>query len=32
MDYLVMGSFLLDKSEQVPLDEDIDWQKKFDLD
>jgi len=32
MDSLVMGSFLLDKSEQVPLDEDIDWQKKFDLD
>jgi carbamoyltransferase len=32
MDYLVMGSFLLDKKEQPPLKDDIDWKKEFELD
>ena len=32
MDYLVMGSFLLDKKDQKPLDKDEDWKKKFELD
>jgi carbamoyltransferase len=32
MDYLVMGNFLLEKTEQKPLDKDIDWLKEFELD
>jgi len=32
MDYLAMGSFLLDKKEQPPLKGDIDWKKEFELD
>jgi carbamoyltransferase len=32
MDYLIMGSFLLDKKEQVPLKKDIRWQEVFELD
>jgi len=32
MDYLVMGSFLLDKREQRPLKKDIKWQEVFELD
>lgn len=32
MDYLIMGSFLLDKKVQKPLENDIDWQKEFELD
>ncbi len=32
MDYLIMGSFLLDKKDQKPLDQDEDWKKKFELD
>jgi carbamoyltransferase len=32
MDYLSMGSFLLDKKEQKPLEKDTDWQKEFELD
>jgi len=32
MDYLVMGSFLLDKNQQKPLKDDIDWRTKFELD
>jgi carbamoyltransferase len=32
MDYLVMGSFLLDKKEQKPIDKDAPWQKEFELD
>jgi carbamoyltransferase len=32
MDYLMMGPFLLDKSQQNPLSTDIDWKKKFELD
>ena len=32
MDYLVMGSFLLDKNEQPPIKEDFDWMKEFELD
>ena len=32
MDFLVMGSFILDKKEQRPLDRDTDWKKEFVLD
>ena len=32
MDYLVMGSCLLDKASQRPLDKDADWLKEFELD
>ena len=32
MDYLIMGNFLIEKKEQKPLDKDIDWLRKFDLD
>ncbi len=32
MDYLVMGSFIIDKNLQTPLKEDIDWRKEFELD
>lgn len=32
MDYLIMGNFLLEKTEQKPLDKDIDWLKEFALD
>lgn len=32
MDYLIMGNFLLDKNEQPPLEEDVDWMKEFELD
>ncbi len=32
MDFLVLGNFLLDKKEQLPLDGDIDWRKEFELD
>ena len=32
MDYLVMGSFLLDKRNQPPWQEEEDWRKKFVLD
>ncbi|TKJ37626.1 hypothetical protein CEE37_13835 [candidate division LCP-89 bacterium B3_LCP] len=32
MDYLIMGSFLLDKKDQPPLKDDIDWQQEFELD
>jgi len=32
MDYLMMGPFLLDKSQQKLLETDIDWKKKFELD
>jgi carbamoyltransferase len=32
MDYLIMGNYLLSKSEQTPLQEDIDWRKEFELD
>ncbi|MBN1826419.1 MAG: carbamoyltransferase [Candidatus Eisenbacteria bacterium] len=32
MDYLVMGNYLLDKSEQKPLEEDSDWRSEFELD
>ncbi|MCX6374809.1 MAG: carbamoyltransferase, partial [Armatimonadetes bacterium] len=32
MDYLIVGSFLLDKAEQKPLDHDTDWRKEFELD
>jgi carbamoyltransferase len=32
MDYLIIGNYLLDKTEQKPLDNDTDWQKEFELD
>ncbi len=32
MDYLIMGNYLLEKTEQKPLDKDIDWLRKFELD
>jgi len=32
MDYLVMGPFLLNKAQQKPLVEDVDWKKQFELD
>jgi len=32
MDYLLMGSFLLDKHDQEPLVEDTDWRSEFELD
>ena len=32
MDYLILGNYLLNKSEQTPLQEDIDWRKEFELD
>jgi carbamoyltransferase len=32
MDYLVLGSFVLAKSDQPPLDESGDWRKEFELD
>ena len=32
MDYLVLGNYVLDKRDQKPLEDDIDWQKEFELD
>lgn len=32
MDYLVLGDFLLDKRDQKPLANDVDWQTEFELD
>jgi carbamoyltransferase len=32
MDYLVLGPFLLSKTEQPPLEEEGDWRKEFELD
>jgi carbamoyltransferase len=32
MDYLVLGNFLLDKSAQKPLEQDIDWTREYELD
>jgi carbamoyltransferase len=32
MDYLVMGHHILDKKEQPPLREDVDWRTQFELD
>jgi carbamoyltransferase len=32
MDYLVMGSFLVDKRKMKPLERDIEWQKVYELD
>jgi len=32
MDYLVLGSFLLDKGAQDPVEKDFKWQKEFQLD
>jgi len=32
MDYLVMGHHVLDKKDQAPLREDVDWRSQFELD
>jgi len=32
LDYLVLGNFLLNKSDQKPMQDDIDWRKQFVLD
>ncbi|NUO09652.1 MAG: carbamoyltransferase [Candidatus Brocadia sp.] len=32
MDYLIMGNILIEKKEQKPLDKDIDWLRKYELD
>jgi carbamoyltransferase len=32
MDYLVMGSFVIAKTDQKPLEQDSDWMKEFELD
>jgi len=32
IDYLIMGNFLLDKTQQRQLEKDIDWRKQFELD
>lgn len=32
MDYLIMGPYLVEKTEQKPLEKDIDWLKEFELD
>ena len=32
MDHLVLGHYLLDKKEQPPLREDVDWRTLFELD
>ena len=32
MDYLIMGNYLLDKTQQKPLKEDSDWHKEYELD
>jgi len=32
MDYLIIGSYLLEKKEQKPLEKDINWLKEFELD
>lgn len=32
IDYLIINNYLLDKKDQKPLSEDIDWKKQFELD
>jgi carbamoyltransferase len=32
IDYLVLGNYLLNKLDQLPLKEDTDWKKEFELD
>lgn len=32
IDYLMLGSFLLDKKDQVLIEKDVSWQKEFELD
>ncbi len=32
MDYLIMGSFILDKRKMRPVEKDIEWQKVYELD
>jgi len=32
MDYLVLGNYLLDKTDQKPLEDDTDWRDEFELD
>ena len=30
--YLIMGNYLLDKTEQISLEDDYDWRSEFELD
>jgi carbamoyltransferase len=32
MDYLIMGNYLVDKTQQKALKDDIDWRDEFELD
>ncbi len=32
MDYLIMGNYLIEKKDQKPLDKDINWLKKYEID
>ena len=32
MDFLIMGNYLINKNQQIPLEKDADWQKEFELD
>jgi len=32
MDYLVMGNYIIAKTQQKPLEQDVDWMKEFELD
>jgi carbamoyltransferase len=32
MDYLIMGNYLVDKTKQQPLNDDLEWQKEYKLD
>jgi carbamoyltransferase len=32
MDYLLMGNYLIEKEKQIPLEKDIEWLKKYELD
>jgi hypothetical protein len=32
MDYLMLGNYLLDKTDQKPLTDDADWRQEFALD
>jgi carbamoyltransferase len=32
MDYLLLGNYLLAKSDQRPLAKDVDWKSEFELD
>jgi carbamoyltransferase len=32
MDYLILGNYVLDKTEQKPLEKDSDWMREYELD